>query len=205
MGAVTPILTAITLAGRTSHEHSQNPDVSLTTQDATCTSIFHRAITQTTDMTSPQFIGVIGAGTMGSGITQVSALAGLAIVMLDVDEQRLAHGREAVVNGLDRLVKKRKLSAADRDAALGRLRGTTDYAVLRTCDLIIEAADRRLDRRGGERVRETPRPDAGRGAFRDGGVPPRLQGSEVPACAAAAGEGRRRPPLAQVRPRFLHA
>ena len=91
-------------------------------------------------MTSLQTIGVIGAGTMGTGIAQVCALAGLPVVMVDVDETRIARGRDAVASGLDRLLKRAKLSAADRDAALGRLRGTTDYGALRDCDLVIEAA-----------------------------------------------------------------
>jgi 3-hydroxybutyryl-CoA dehydrogenase len=91
-------------------------------------------------MTSPQTVGVIGAGTMGVGIAQACVLAGLEVAMIDVDERLIARGRDAVANGLDRLLKKAKLSAADRDAALGRLRGGTDYAVLRTCDFIIEAA-----------------------------------------------------------------
>ncbi|HET7362259.1 MAG TPA: 3-hydroxybutyryl-CoA dehydrogenase [Burkholderiales bacterium] len=91
-------------------------------------------------MNTPQTIGVIGAGTMGSGIAQVCALAALSVVMLDVDEKRVAKGRDAIAGGLDRLVKKTKLSAAERDAALGRLRGATDYGALGDCDLIIEAA-----------------------------------------------------------------
>ncbi len=91
-------------------------------------------------MTSLQTIGVIGAGTMGSGIAQVCALAGLPVVMVDIDETRIARGRDAVASGLDRLLKREKLSAADRDAALGRLRGATDYGALRDCDLVIEAA-----------------------------------------------------------------
>jgi 3-hydroxybutyryl-CoA dehydrogenase len=91
-------------------------------------------------MTNPQTIGVIGAGTMGTGIAQVAALAGLSVVMLDVDEQRVARGREAIATGLDRLVKKAKLSAAERDAALGRVRGATDYGALRECDFNVEAA-----------------------------------------------------------------
>ena len=91
-------------------------------------------------MTSLKTIGVIGAGTMGTGIAQVCALAGLPVVMVDVDETRIARGRDAVASGLDRLLKRAKLSAADRDAALGRLRGTTDYGALRDCDLVIEAA-----------------------------------------------------------------
>ena len=77
---------------------------------------------------------------MGSGIAQVCALAGLSVVMVDVDEARVTRGRGAVAKGLDRLVEKTKLAAAERDAALGRLLGSTDYGALRDCDLIIEAA-----------------------------------------------------------------
>jgi 3-hydroxybutyryl-CoA dehydrogenase len=91
-------------------------------------------------MNSPQTIGVIGAGTMGAGIVQVSALAGLSAVVMDIDDARIAKGRGAVAGALDKLVKKEKLAAAERDAALGRLRGTTDYSALGTCDFIIEAA-----------------------------------------------------------------
>ena len=90
-------------------------------------------------MTFPKIIGVIGTGTMGSGIVEVCTLAGLSTVMMDVDAQRVARGSEAVASGLERLLKKAKLSAVDRDAALGRLRGTTDDGALRTCDFIIEA------------------------------------------------------------------
>ena len=97
-------------------------------------------ILPTTDMASLRTIGVIGAGTMGTGIAQVCALAGLSVSMLDVDEQRVAQGRDAVARGLERLVKKAKLSAAARDAALGRLQGGTDYSILRNCDFVIEAA-----------------------------------------------------------------
>jgi 3-hydroxybutyryl-CoA dehydrogenase len=91
-------------------------------------------------MTTPQTIGVIGAGTMGSGIAQVCALAGLSAAVMDIDEQRVARGRGAVAGALEKLVKKEKLSAVDRDAALGRLRGTTDYGALSGCDFIVEAA-----------------------------------------------------------------
>jgi 3-hydroxybutyryl-CoA dehydrogenase len=91
-------------------------------------------------MTNPETIGVIGAGTMGNGIAQVCALAGLSVVSLDVDEKRVARGRDAIAKALERLVQKAKLSAAERDAALGRLRGTTDYDALGDADLVIEAA-----------------------------------------------------------------
>jgi 3-hydroxybutyryl-CoA dehydrogenase len=91
-------------------------------------------------MNNAQTIGVIGAGTMGNGIAQVCALAGLPVVMLDVDDKRVARGRDAIATALERLVKKSRLSAGERDAALGRLRGATDYGALGDCDFIVEAA-----------------------------------------------------------------
>ena len=91
-------------------------------------------------MTSLQSIGVIGAGTMGSGIAQACAVVGLSVTMIDVDEAAVARGRNAVSSSLDRLVKKEKLSAADKEAALACIDGATDYAALRKCDFIIEAA-----------------------------------------------------------------
>jgi 3-hydroxybutyryl-CoA dehydrogenase len=91
-------------------------------------------------MMSPQTIGVIGAGTMGSGIAQACAVVGLSVTMIDVDEAAVARGRNAVSSSLDRLVKKEKLSAADKEAALKCIDGTTDYGALRKCDFVIEAA-----------------------------------------------------------------
>jgi 3-hydroxybutyryl-CoA dehydrogenase len=92
------------------------------------------------DLTNAQTIGLIGAGTMGNGIAQACVLAGLPVVMLDVDANRVARARDAITSAIERLVKKAKLSAADRDAALGRLRGATDYGALGDCDFIVEAA-----------------------------------------------------------------
>jgi 3-hydroxybutyryl-CoA dehydrogenase len=91
-------------------------------------------------MTSLQTIGVVGAGTMGSGIAQACAVVGLSVTMIDVDEAAVGRGRNAVSSSLERLVKKEKLSAADRAAALSRIEGMTDYGALRKCDLVIEAA-----------------------------------------------------------------
>ena len=85
-------------------------------------------------------VGVIGAGTMGNGIAQACAVAGVDAVMIDVAEAPLAKGMATIRGSLERLVKKDKLSAADRDAALGRLRTATDYAALAGVDLVIEAA-----------------------------------------------------------------
>jgi len=113
-------------------------------------------------MTSSQTIGVIGAGTMGSGIAQSCAVAGVSVAMIDVDAAAVERGRNAVASSLDRLVKKEKLSAADKQAALGRINGTTDYAALRACDFVIEAAteNEALKVKILKQVDELARPDA---------------------------------------------
>ena len=91
-------------------------------------------------MTSSQTVGVIGAGTMGSGIAQSCAVAGVPVAMIDIDAAAVERGRKAVASSLDRLVKKEKLSLTDKESALSRIDGTTDYGALRACDFIIEAA-----------------------------------------------------------------
>ncbi len=85
-------------------------------------------------------VGVIGAGTMGNGIAQACAVAGVRTVMIDVSDAALSRGVGMIGGSLDRLVKKDKLSAADRDAAMARVDTSTDYAALRGVDLLIEAA-----------------------------------------------------------------
>jgi 3-hydroxybutyryl-CoA dehydrogenase len=90
-------------------------------------------------------IGVIGAGTMGNGIAQICAAAGLQVVMVDVSDAALARGMDAMRTSLERLVKKEKLKAAERDALLARVSTTTDYAQLSAADIVIEAATEKLD------------------------------------------------------------
>lgn len=87
-----------------------------------------------------QQIGVIGAGTMGNGIAQVCALAGLSVVMIDITEAALEKGVATVTASLDRLVKKDKLPAADRNSTLARIKTSTQYDALHSMDLVIEAA-----------------------------------------------------------------
>ena len=87
-----------------------------------------------------QTVGIIGAGTMGNGIAQVCAAAGVPIVMVDISEQAVARGLATVGTSLDRLVKKDKMTAADKDKALSLITGTTDKGKLSSCDLVIEAA-----------------------------------------------------------------
>ncbi|KYK42997.1 3-hydroxybutyryl-CoA dehydrogenase [Bradyrhizobium liaoningense] len=87
-----------------------------------------------------QTVGIIGAGTMGNGIAQVCAAAGLSVVMVDISDAAVNRGLSTVGGSLERLVKKDKMSAADREATLKRITGTTDRSKLSDCDLVIEAA-----------------------------------------------------------------
>jgi 3-hydroxybutyryl-CoA dehydrogenase len=85
-------------------------------------------------------VGVIGAGTMGNGIAQACAAAGVDVVMVDVAQDAVDRGVAAIGTSLERLQKKDKITADARAAALARIRGTTDYAHLRGAQLMIEAA-----------------------------------------------------------------
>jgi 3-hydroxybutyryl-CoA dehydrogenase len=90
-------------------------------------------------------VGVIGSGTMGNGIAQVCAAAGLSVVMVDISEAAIERGLNTVRSSLDRLVKKGALAPADRDAVLTRIQGTTSYDALQGVDLVIEAATERKE------------------------------------------------------------
>lgn len=85
-------------------------------------------------------VGVIGAGTMGNGIAQACAAAGLAVTMVDVSEDALKRGVATISSSLDRLVKKEKLSAAEKDCILGRVKTSTQLADIANADIVIEAA-----------------------------------------------------------------
>ena len=87
-----------------------------------------------------QTVGIIGAGTMGNGIAQVSAAAGLSITMVDISDAAVARGLATVGGSLARLVKKDKITVADREVTLARITGTTDRTKLGACDVVIEAA-----------------------------------------------------------------
>ncbi|VUZ28808.1 3-hydroxybutyryl-CoA dehydrogenase [uncultured Comamonas sp.] len=87
-----------------------------------------------------QTVGIIGAGTMGNGIAQACATSGLNVVMVDISDAAVQKGVATVAGSLDRLIKKEKITAADKDAALARIQTSTDYAALKTAQIIIEAA-----------------------------------------------------------------
>ncbi|MBQ0960618.1 3-hydroxybutyryl-CoA dehydrogenase [Ideonella sp. 4Y11] len=89
---------------------------------------------------SIQTVGVVGAGTMGNGIAQACAVVGIDVVMVDISEQAVAKGLATVAGSLDRLIKKDKMTEAEKAAALARIQGSTDYAALTRAQLVIEAA-----------------------------------------------------------------
>lgn len=91
-------------------------------------------------MSSIQTVGIIGAGTMGNGIAQACATSGIRVVMVDVAQAAVDKGLATVAASLDRLIKKEKISEADKAAAIGRITGSTDYAALAGAQLVIEAA-----------------------------------------------------------------
>lgn len=87
-----------------------------------------------------QTVGIIGAGTMGNGIAQACAVSGVNVVMIDVAQAAVDKGLATVSGSLDRLIKKEKLTAGQKAAALALIKGSTDYNDLKGAQLVIEAA-----------------------------------------------------------------
>ena len=90
-------------------------------------------------------VGVIGAGTMGNGIAHVFAKSGYNVVLVEVEQRFLDRGLQTINKNLEREVAKNKLTAEQRDLALGRIAGTTDRKRLADCDFVVEAASERLE------------------------------------------------------------
>ncbi len=89
--------------------------------------------------------GVVGAGTMGSGIAQVAAQAGFTVTLVDVAPGALAKGVGTIDKSLERLVAKGKLTAEDRAAARARISTAGELAALAGCELAVEAVVERFD------------------------------------------------------------
>ena len=85
-------------------------------------------------------VGIIGAGTMGNGIAQACAVKGIKVVMVDISEAAVQKGLATVSGSLDRLIKKEKITQADKDAALACIQTSTSYDDLKAAQLVIEAA-----------------------------------------------------------------
>ncbi|KUE84905.1 3-hydroxybutyryl-CoA dehydrogenase [Cupriavidus necator] len=90
-------------------------------------------------------VGIVGAGTMGNGIAQACAVVGLNVVMVDISDAAVQKGVATVASSLDRLIKKEKLTEADKARALARIKGSTSYDDLKATDIVIEAATENYD------------------------------------------------------------
>ena len=92
-----------------------------------------------------QTVGIVGAGTMGNGIAQACAVSGINVVMVDISDAAVQKGLATVTGSLDRLIKKEKISEADKAAALARIKTSTNYDDLKAAQLVIEAATENFD------------------------------------------------------------
>jgi len=95
-----------------------------------------------------RLVGVVGAGTMGSGIAHVFARSGYEVVLCDVEQRFLDRGLETVGKNLDREVSKGKLSVEAREAAWKRILPVLERASLAECDFVVEAATEKLRIKG---------------------------------------------------------
>ncbi len=96
-------------------------------------------------MTEIRKIGVVGAGTMGHGIAQVAVASGYEVTLVDVAPGALEKGVARIEKGLARQVEKERMTAEERDAALGRLSSAGELAALEGADLAVEAVVERFD------------------------------------------------------------
>lgn len=90
-------------------------------------------------------IGVVGAGQMGNGITQVAAACGYEVVMFDVSNAALDKGLTTIAGSCDRLIKKGTMTEDVKKALLGKVKATTQLADLKDCDFVVEAATENID------------------------------------------------------------
>ena len=93
----------------------------------------------------PRRIGIIGAGQMGGGIAHVCALAGIDVVVSDINEEALQRGRQAIERSLGRQVARGTIREEDKNAALARIQMGLDYAPFAECGMVIEAAAEKED------------------------------------------------------------
>ena len=89
-------------------------------------------------------VGVVGSGTMGSGIAQSCAVSGIHVMMVDIAQEALDRGKKTIANSLERLLSKEKITPEDQTRALSLIQTSTQYDALNNCDLVIEAATENL-------------------------------------------------------------
>lgn len=85
-------------------------------------------------------IGVVGAGQMGNGITQVFAAKNYQVVMMDVSESQVERGLKTIQSSCDRLLAKEKMTSEQKSQLLANIKVSTDMSSLANCDVVIEAA-----------------------------------------------------------------
>jgi 3-hydroxybutyryl-CoA dehydrogenase len=90
-------------------------------------------------------VGVVGLGTMGAGIAEVLARAGLSVTAVDVNDAAVARGREHLESSTGRAVSRGKLDPAERDAILDRIHLTTSLEDLASAELVVEAIPERME------------------------------------------------------------
>lgn len=90
-------------------------------------------------------IGIIGAGTMGSGIAQVAAVAGYGVILYDIEAPVLDRSMKQIENNLTKAIEKNKLTAAEKETALAKIKTSVDFSQLKNSTTVIEAAAERLD------------------------------------------------------------
>jgi 3-hydroxybutyryl-CoA dehydrogenase len=107
-------------------------------------------------------VGVVGAGTMGSGIAEIVASKGVPVVFVEVDEAAVEKTHQRIRASLDRQVSREKIDEAVRDEILGRIEGSVAFDALADCDLVVEAVPEQLELKQSvfERIDEVIRPDA---------------------------------------------
>ncbi len=94
-------------------------------------------------------VGVVGAGTMGSGIAQVAAQAGCAVKLVEVVPSQLERGQRNIQMNLDRSVEKGRMTEEAREATLGRINASSDYGILADADIVIEAITEEFEPKAG--------------------------------------------------------
>ncbi|MBN1277150.1 MAG: 3-hydroxyacyl-CoA dehydrogenase family protein [Deltaproteobacteria bacterium] len=90
-------------------------------------------------------IGVLGAGAMGSGIAQVASQTGYEVILRDIEDSFVERGLKSINSFLSKSVEKGKMDAAQKDAIMGRIKGTTDMAAMKDADFVIEVVLENLD------------------------------------------------------------
>lgn len=100
---------------------------------------------ETQSLTDVKVIAVVGTGTMGSGIAQVSAMSGYKTLMNDLEQSFIDRASQAVEKSLAKFVTKEKISSDQRDEILARMTCTTDLEALSEADLVIEAVTEKIE------------------------------------------------------------